>query len=217
MNWITGIETAVEYIENNLLRKLDYEDIAACAYCSSHHFQRMFSVFSGYTLGEYIRARRMTLAGAELKGSDTKILDLAIKYGYENPESFTRAFTRFHGITPSDAKKENAKITAYTRFVNYEYAIGGNLLSYTVVIKKNGDSAPFRKMFDYAGYELRCTEKLPDGVYAAFDCLSEKTCKRLFDQIIKEWLPSTGFSICEKSVYIISKKMFIPIKWGDVK
>ncbi|MDE6470861.1 MAG: AraC family transcriptional regulator [Eubacterium sp.] len=133
MNWITSIETAVEYIENNLLSRLDYEDIAACAYCSSHHFQRMFSVFSGYTLGEYIRARRMTLAGAELKGSDIKILDLAIKYGYENPESFTRAFTKFHGITPSQARKTDSQLKSFSRLSNYESDEGGNLLDYRII------------------------------------------------------------------------------------
>lgn len=212
MNWITSIETAVEYIENNLLHSLDYENIAACAYCSKHHFQRMFSVFAGCTLGEYIRSRRMTLAGAELKGSDIKILDLAIKYGYENPESFTRAFAKFHGITPSDAKKERAEILAYTRFVNYEYAIGGNLIRYTIVVKNEHSALSAEKIFDYAGCEFYTADKLSDGVYAVFDFSCEDACKDIFDQIIKEWLPSTGFDLCEKSVYIINGEMFISVK-----
>lgn len=212
MNWITSIETAVEYIENNLLNSLDYEDIAACAYCSNHHFQRMFSVFAGCTLGEYIRSRRMTLAGAELKGSDIKILDLAIKYGYENPESFTRAFTKFHSITPSDAKKESTKIIAYTRFVNYEYAIGGNTIIYSIVVKNESSVLSVQKRFDYDEYEFYTADELSNGAYAVFDLPCENACKDVFNQIIREWLPSTGFNLREKSAYIIKDKMFVPVK-----
>lgn len=133
MNWITGVETAVEYIENHLNNKLDYEEIAAQAYCSSYHFQRMFSVLAGCTLGEYIRARRMTLAGAELKGSDIKILDLAFKYCYESSESFSRAFAKFHGITPSQARKENIGLKSFSRLSNYELVDGGNIIDYRII------------------------------------------------------------------------------------
>lgn len=152
MNWVTGIETAIEYIENNLLSKLDYEDIAAKAYCSSYHFQRMFSVFAGCTLGEYIRARRMTLAGAELKGSAVKILDLAIKYGYENPESFTRAFTKFHGITPSQARNPDAKIKSFSRLSNYESVEGGNFLNYQIIEKDEQTFFGYKKRFEGVPY-----------------------------------------------------------------
>lgn len=152
MNWITGVETAIEYIENNLMNKLDYEDIASCAYCSSYHFQRMFSVFAGCTLGEYIRARRMTLAGAELKGSNIKILDLAIKYGYENPESFTRAFTKFHGITPSQARKSSAHLKSFSRLSNYESVEGGNFIDYRVLEMEKRTFFGYKRHFEGIPY-----------------------------------------------------------------
>ncbi|MCH5320323.1 MAG: AraC family transcriptional regulator [Eubacterium sp.] len=152
MNWITGVETAIEYIENNLMNKLDYEEIAARAYCSSYHFQRMFSVFAGCTLGEYIRARRMTLAGAELKGSRIKILDLAIKYGYENPESFTRAFTKFHGITPSQARKSSAQLKSFSRLSNYESVEGGNFIDYSVVQREEQTFFGYKRHFEGTPY-----------------------------------------------------------------
>lgn len=152
MNWLTGIETAIEYIENNLLSRLDYEEIAAKAYCSSYHFQRMFSAYSGCTLGEYIRARRMTLAGAELKGSDIKILDLAVKYGYENPESFTRAFTKFHGITPSQARKTDAKIKSFSRLSIYESVEGGNFIDYKIVERSEQTFFGYKRHFDGVPY-----------------------------------------------------------------
>ena len=105
MDWITGIQKAIEYVEANILENINYDQVAAQACSSSFHFQRVFSILCGFTLGEYIRIRRMSLAGNELIGSDAKIIDIAMKYGYDTPESFSRAFTRFHGISPSRAKK----------------------------------------------------------------------------------------------------------------
>ena len=106
MDWVTGIQKAINYIENHLTDEIDMELVAREAVCSSFYFQRIFSILCGITLGDYIRNRRLTLAGNELCGSEAKVIDIALKYGYESPESFTRAFIRFHGITPSEAKKD---------------------------------------------------------------------------------------------------------------
>lgn len=132
MNRITVLEMAVEYIENNIYSRLNYDDIASHAFCSSYHFQRMFAAVFGLTLGEYIRARKMTLAAAELKNEDSRIIDIALKYGYESQEGFARAFTKFHGITPSQARRKGAKLKSFSRITNYEMSEGGNLLDYTV-------------------------------------------------------------------------------------
>ena len=105
MDWIQAIENAINYIEKHICEDLDYKEIAKTAYSSSYHFQRMFGIMCGITLGDYIRRRRLTLAGNELLTNSTDIIDLAYKYGYETPESFSRAFKRFHGINPSQVKK----------------------------------------------------------------------------------------------------------------
>ncbi len=102
MNWIDGIQKAIDYIEEHLTENLSYEEIAKQSFSSSFHFQKVFSILCGYTLGEYIRNRRLTLAAEELSLGKGKVIDIALKYGYENPDSFTRAFVKFHGITPSD-------------------------------------------------------------------------------------------------------------------
>ncbi len=104
MNWITGIQRALDYVEAHLMESVDYEEAAKQAYSSSFHFQRVFSILCGFTLGDYIRMRRLTLAGSELASSDIRVIDAALKYGYDTPESFSRAFTRFHGVPPSQAK-----------------------------------------------------------------------------------------------------------------
>ena len=104
MDWLTGIQNAINYVEEHLTDDLNYDEIAEEAASSSFYFQRIFSILCGITLGDYIRNRRLTLAGNELSAADDKVIDIALKYGYESPESFTRAFSRFHGVTTSEAK-----------------------------------------------------------------------------------------------------------------
>lgn len=105
MDWIAGIQNAINYIEDHLTEELNYEEIAKRSYSSSFHFQRVFSILCGYTLGEYIRNRRLTLAGLELAQKREKVIDVAYKYGYDSPESFAKAFQKFHGISPSQARR----------------------------------------------------------------------------------------------------------------
>lgn len=104
MDWITGIQKAIDYVEEHLTENIDYEETARRAYSSSFHFQRIFSIICGFTLGDYIRFRRLSLAGRELAEKSGRVIDVALKYGYDTPESFTRAFTRFHGATPTQVK-----------------------------------------------------------------------------------------------------------------
>ena len=104
MDWITGIQNAVDYIEEHLTEEIDYDIVAKQSFSSTYHFQRIFSILCGFTVGEYIRNRRLTLAGSELATTDIKVIDVAMKYGYESPDSFAKAFQKFHGVTPSSAR-----------------------------------------------------------------------------------------------------------------
>jgi AraC-like DNA-binding protein len=128
MDWVTGIQKAIDYIENHITEKLDYEEIAENAFSSPYHFQRVFSILCGYTLGEYIRNRRLALAGTELAADKIKVIDAAVKYGYDSPDSFTRAFTRFHGITPSAAREPGVRLLR-KRIVEEWLPSSGYLLS----------------------------------------------------------------------------------------
>lgn len=100
MGWVDCIGEAICYIENNITNKLTIEKIAKQVLVSPFYFQKGFAMLCGFTVGEYIRERRLTLAGSELVSTDEKIIDIALKYGYDSPDSFTKAFTRFHGVTP---------------------------------------------------------------------------------------------------------------------
>ena len=104
MNWIQGMQRAIDYVEAHISEEIDFTEVAKQSYSSSFHFQRVFGILCGFSLGDYIRMRRLSLAGEELSKGNAKIIDIALKYGYDTPESFSRAFTRFHGITPSEVK-----------------------------------------------------------------------------------------------------------------
>ncbi|WP_160688182.1 AraC family transcriptional regulator [Clostridium sp. C2-6-12] len=114
MEWIQSMQKAINYIEDNLLEDINLEQVAKSVYSSNANFQRIFSIVTGITIGDYIRYRRLTLAGSELTTSDNKIVYIALKYGYETAESFTKAFIRFHGVTPSAAKKSMGKLKCFS-------------------------------------------------------------------------------------------------------
>lgn len=135
MNLTVGIQKAVDYIEEHICDKLDLNDIAKQAMCSPYYFQKIFGILCGITVGEYIRNRRLTLAGGELTKPNVKVIDTALKYGYESPESFTRAFARFHGITPSEAKR-GGKLRSFSRFKVQIILKGGNSMNYKIVAKE---------------------------------------------------------------------------------
>lgn len=98
MEWIAAMQQAITYMEEHLMEEINYEDVAKHVHTSSYEFHRAFSFLTGMTANSYIRNRRLSLAGREIVETDAKITDIALKYGYETPESFTKAFTRFHGI-----------------------------------------------------------------------------------------------------------------------
>ena len=131
MNWIQGIQRAIDYVEANITEEVDLEDVAKQAYSSPFHFQRVFGILCGFTLGDYIRMRRLSLAGEELSKGTAKIIDVAMKYGYDTPESFSRAFTRFHGISPSEARR-GGNVKIFTPLSVKLTLTGGSKMNYRI-------------------------------------------------------------------------------------
>ena len=105
MDCIQSIQKAIDYMEANMLENISYEDAARHLHMSNYHFHRLFSMLTGMTANEYIRSRRLSMAGQDLIMSDAKIIDIALKYGYDSPDGFAKAFYRFHGVTPNMAKQ----------------------------------------------------------------------------------------------------------------
>ena len=101
MEWLTAIRGAISYMEEHLHENISLQDIAEQVHISPYIFGKGFGVMTGYSVSEYIRNRRLYLAAQALRESDESILDLALEAAYETPESFSKAFSRFHGNTPS--------------------------------------------------------------------------------------------------------------------
>ena len=136
--WIEGMQASIDYIEENLTEPLEIGAVAGTAGLSPFYYQRIFGALCGMTVGEYIRARRMTLAAQDLAGSDTKVIDTALKYGYDSPDSFAKAFQRFHGITPSRAKEPGAPLRSLAPLHIKISLEGGIMLDYRI-----SEKAPF--------------------------------------------------------------------------
>ncbi|MGC6770194.1 AraC family transcriptional regulator [Enterococcus sp. LJL51] len=123
MEWMERLESSLVYIEKNLTGIIDYKELAAIACCSEYHYQRIFSYMVGVPLTEYIRRRRLSLAGVDLQ-EGAKVIDAAVKYGYESSNSFARAFKKLHGLTPSQAQKEGVPLKSYPR-IKFQISIKG--------------------------------------------------------------------------------------------
>ncbi|WP_406866479.1 GyrI-like domain-containing protein [Priestia megaterium] len=136
MDLLRNMNRALHYIEENLTNDIDFREVARLALCSEYHFKRMFSFLAGITLSEYIRRRRLTLAAFELKDSNIKVIDVAIKYNYSSPDSFTRAFQNLHGITPSEAKKNGSSLKAFPKMTFQLSIKGGNEMNYRIEEKE---------------------------------------------------------------------------------
>ncbi|MGN1345188.1 MAG: helix-turn-helix domain-containing protein [Eubacteriales bacterium] len=147
MDWITGMQQALNYIEEHLTEDLDYREIAAQAYSSAYHFQRVFGILYGCTLGEYIRNRRLSLAGLELQTGGAKVIDVALKYGYSSPDSFAKAFQKFHGIPPSQARS-GAVLKSYSR-LSLKFSVeGGNFMDYRIENVEEFTLVGYRRRFE---------------------------------------------------------------------
>lgn len=148
MDWINNLNAAIEYIEMHLADKISYDRAAQIACCSTYHFQRMFSYIAGVTLSEYIRRRRLTLAAFELQTGKVKVIDTAIKYGYESPEAFSRAFKKMHGIMPGSAHNIGVSLKAYPK------------MTFTISIKGECEM------------KYRITERKPFSVFGVYTDIS---------------------------------------------
>lgn len=125
MEWSESISKAIDYIESNITGELTITDIAKHVNISPYYFQKGFFMICGLTVGEYIKKRRLTLAGNKLVSTDEKIIDIALKYGYDSPDSFTKAFFRFHGATPTAIRRGEVAIKSFAPLKIKLTLIGG--------------------------------------------------------------------------------------------
>ncbi len=146
--WTQGIQDALQYIETHLTEELEIREVAKRVHVSPFYFQRIFAAFCAMGVGEYIRNRRLTLAGEELLSSNARVIDVATKYGYNSPDSFTRAFQRFHGMSPSAVRKGGASLRSFAPMQIKLTLEGGNMLEYKIVEKPQFTLVGMSRMFN---------------------------------------------------------------------
>lgn len=132
MEWISCLRETIRYIEDNLRDELDIARISDHVYISAFHLQRGFQIMTGYTIGEYIRGRRLYQAALDIVRTDAKIIDVALDYGYDTPESFAKAFSRFHGCTPSQVRTDLSRIRRFLPLQIHVSITGGDKMDYKV-------------------------------------------------------------------------------------
>ncbi|WP_099468063.1 AraC family transcriptional regulator [Konateibacter massiliensis] len=118
MEWNEKLQRIIDYVENHLQRKeepINPKEISQIAGCSFDFFQKVFSYMNNISFAEYVRLRKLTLAGYDLKSTNNKVVDISYKYGYDSPTSFTKAFQQFHGVSPKEARNSNIELKVYPK------------------------------------------------------------------------------------------------------
>lgn len=129
------LNQAMEHIERHLDQAIEVDELARIAATSEYHLRRMFSALSGMPLSEYIRRRRLTLAGAEVLAGRETLLDIAVRYGYGSGEAFARAFRAMHGIGPGEARRTGAALSSQSRMTFRLNIEGSSSMRYRIVDK----------------------------------------------------------------------------------
>lgn len=147
MEWLSAIRTAIDYMEKHLTDDISAQDVAGQVHLSPFFLQRGFSLMTGCGIGEYLRNRRLYQAALDLQRTDEKVIDIALRYGYETPESFTKAFSRFHGTTPSQVRG-GASVTAFLPLTIKISIQGGHQMDYKITPMFPFKVIGFQKVFD---------------------------------------------------------------------
>lgn len=155
MDWVTSMNAAVSYIEARLDGEIDLAELGRIAGCSAYHFQRVFGYMANTTLAEYIRRRRLTRAAFDLQSGGEKVLDTALRYGYDSPTSFARAFQQMHGIAPSQAKSNGSGFVSYPPISFQISILGGSAMNYRIEQKE---------AFRIVGKKIRTTMEEDKGL-----------------------------------------------------
>ena len=176
MTWTKMLQQAIDYMEKHLLDDINYEDVARELYISTYEFHRTFSIMTGMTANAYIRNRRLSLAGRELQEEDKKVIDVALKYGYDTPESFTKAFIRFHGVAPKYAKYPGTRLCLFNPLKIKVIMEGGKSMNYRMEEKAGQSFLCLKKAFLNEIINEEGNHDIPDFWD---DCIEKKCLKAM--------------------------------------
>lgn len=149
MEWTEVVKEAVSYIEKHITEDITMYDVADHVHVSPFYFHKGFSILCGYSITEYIRNRKLALAGQELLAEDVTVMELAMKYGYDSPDSFTKAFTRFHGYSPSVVRRDKTMLKAFAPLQLTISLKGGYAMDYRITKKEAFTVLAVSREFSY--------------------------------------------------------------------
>lgn len=208
MEWIERLNCAVEYMEDHLLEKMDYEKVAEIANCPAYYFQRMFFYMTNISVSEYVRRRKMSLAAVDLQEAGARVIDVALKYGYDSPTAFNRAFQNIHGIAPSVAKKESITLKSYP-VIKFSVSVQGmEEMNFRIETKEAfrivGKSCPLSKVLEenFAGIPHEWDTALENGTLSKLYGLMNDKPEGLLGVSVhneKEWKYFIAVSSAENS------------------
>ncbi|HWT75284.1 MAG TPA: AraC family transcriptional regulator [Mobilitalea sp.] len=227
MEWLKRLNSAVNYMEEHLTDNFDLDKMAQIACCSTFHFQRMFSYLAEVPLSEYIRRRKMTRAAFDLQNGNDKVIDIALKYGYDSPTAFNRAFQSIHGIAPSMAKQSGVILKAFPPIcfqitikgdveMNYRiekkeaFKIVGVKEHYVINIEENFANVPlfWQKTIQSGIIPTLCSyiDREPNGILGVSTCMNGKdfdyyiaaaTSKETPEEFVEYIVPECTWAIFE--------------------
>lgn len=205
MNMLKQLNSAVEYIECNLCSEIDFAYVAKIAGISKDGLIRFFSYISGMTLKEYIRRRRLTLASDDLKQGDFKIIDVALKYGYESADAFSRAFTKQHGVTPSHYKKHGGSLKIYPPATFDIIVKGAKEMDFSLIELEDTLIYGVSKQYEGQGYKTR--EELRHSMWDS-DCddIPGMLCEGSWNQEGNISYDGVWYGIWQDGKYMIARK-----------
>ena len=149
MEWADAISEAVNYMESHIMENITMYEVADHVNISPFYFHKGFHMLCGYSITEYMRNRKMALAGEELITSGITVTELAMKYGYDSPDSFTKAFTRFHGYTPLTVRRNKTTIKTFAPLKLTISLKGGYIMDYRIAKKETFTVLCASKKFSY--------------------------------------------------------------------
>ena len=176
MDTLYSMNAAIDYIEEHLDKEINYQQAARIACFSEHHFKRMFSFLASIPLSEYVRRRRLTLAALELRDNNTTVIDVALKYGYQSPDSFSRAFQELHHTLPSTVKHTGVSLKAYPR-ISFQISIKGDVeMKYRFAEKDAFQIVGYKEVMypDNGDFNPTLWNTLTDEDYAKLEMLSSE-------------------------------------------
>jgi len=156
MDWLKGMNSVIDHIEESLTKPIKYESLSRIIGCSVYEFSRIFSFMAGMSVSEYIRRRRLSQAVFDIQNSNEKIIDIALKYCYESPTTFTRAFKELHGATPVSARKESVSLKTYPPISFILTIKGVNEMDFRIEKK---ESFQIMGLEGYTSFDENCQEE----------------------------------------------------------